>query len=261
MLPLFARKIYYRLKPADNSNWETPFETLRERWGKPPSFRDIRVDSTTLLQMSDEDLFKYWKDARNDITTGPDQFQHRGWYYELYKNAFKNKNLLDVGCGLGFDSVTFATQGAHVTFADISNDNIRVVARICRILDIEANFLYIESLDSLKQLPYNFDVITAFGSLHHAPRSIVIPEIQELISHLQTGGRWLQVAYPKTRWEREGCLPFEQWGKMTDGEETPWAEWYDCNKIHDILGSEFAQVLCYEFHNHDFIFFDFVKTD
>jgi hypothetical protein len=64
----------------------------------------------------------------------------------------------------------------------------------------------------------------AMGSMHNAPVEVMKPEYQELIRHLKIGGRWLQLAYPKTRWIRDGSPSFEDWGPMVDGPGTPWEE-------------------------------------
>lgn len=55
-------------------------------------------------------------------------------------------------------------------------------------------------------------------------------EALDLLSHLKPGGRWMELVYPRERWLREGAPAFEQWGKVTDGERTPWA----------VLGFEFC---------------------
>ena len=72
------------------------------------------------------------------------------------------------------------------------------------------------------------------GSLHNAPESVMKPELQELVRHLKAGGRWLQLAYPVARWEREGSPPFDVWGQMTDGLGTPWCEPYDVPKLLNV---------------------------
>jgi hypothetical protein len=44
---------------------------------------------------------------------------------------------------------------------------------------------------------------------------------------------------------------------MTDGETTPWAEWYDLDKVLTLLEPyEFNVVVAFEFYNGDFIWFD-----
>ena len=49
------------------------------------------------------------------------------------RDFVKGKKVLDIGCGLGFDSIFFAETGATVTFVDIVRENIKLVERICHI--------------------------------------------------------------------------------------------------------------------------------
>ena len=42
----------------------------------------------------------------------------------------------------------------------------------------------------------------------------------------------------------------------------PWAEWYDLDKLLGLFDhARFEVVLCREFHNSDFIWFDLLYTD
>jgi hypothetical protein len=74
---------------------------------------------------------------------------------------------------------------------------------------------------------------------------------------LKVGGRWLQLAYPRSRWIREGRMPFSKWGEHTDPGKTAWCEWYDLPKLLRMLApAKFDVVLSQEFHNGDFNWFD-----
>ena len=79
------------------------------------------------------------------------------------------------------------------------------------------------------------------------------------MEHLPVGGRWIELAYPKARWEREGKMPFEQWGERTDG-GAPWMEWYDLDKVKAMLSpAQFDVVLYSNFFNDDFNWFDLLR--
>ncbi|AGB01504.1 hypothetical protein Metfor_0431 [Methanoregula formicica SMSP] len=239
--------------------WERPFETLREKWGEIPTTRDGRMKTTELLKLSDKDLLKEWSRGKLSRTTDT-EFDIRGWYHVLYSDILKGKKVMDVGSGFAFDGITYAQNGAKVTFVDIVEDNLRVVRRLCEFLELaNVEFLFLKDIDSLKDLDYDYDVIYAAGSLHHAPSSVIKPEAMELLKHLRCGGRWIQLAYPYTRWLKEGELPFNKWGEKTDGFGTPWAEWYDIPKLLKLLEpAKFDVVLCKEFNNSDCIWFDLI---
>jgi len=237
--------------------WHSPYETLRGRWGAVPTTATGITSTSHLVSLSDADLVAEWEGARKDITTGG-EFAHRGWYHTLYADSMNGKKVMDVGSGFGVDPITFAQHGARVTFVDLVETNLKVLERLCKIMGLrEVQFVHLKELDSLKPLDTDYDVIMAMGSLHHAPAEVLGPEIQELHRHLKVGGRWLQLAYPRARWVREGREPFNNWGTITDGSGTPWAEWYDLPKLLKLHEpAKFDVVLYQEFHNGDFNWFD-----
>lgn len=239
-------------------DWTDPFGLLRLKWSEIPA-GNRRINSKQLLDFSDEVLLDLWSKARQESTSGAN-FSVRGWYHTLYKPILKGKKVLDIGSGFGIDGITFAQAGAEVTFLDIVNSNLKVVSRICKFLDLEAvGFFYAENLQSLSTLRQDYDVIWCQGSLVCAPFETVRAEAQELLKHLRADGRWIELALPRNRWEREGRLPFDKWGEKTDG-GAPWIEWYDLDKLLRRLHPlTFDVVLNFEFHNGDFIWFDLLR--
>jgi len=246
-------------EPSDGKGaaWELPYETLRKRWVEVPSGENVFEKTTNLMQLPDDALLAFWEKARKDITTGA-EFAHRGWYHTLYADFMRGKKVMDVGSGFGVDPITFAQHGARVTFVDLVETNLKVLERLCRIMGLkDARFVLLNELGSLRPLDADYDVIMAMGSMHHAPVDILKPEYRELLRHLKVGGRWLQLAYPKARWVRDKRPRFAHWGLTTDGPGTPWAEWYDVEKLLGMFApSEFEVVLYQEFHNSDFNWFD-----
>jgi SAM-dependent methyltransferase len=81
--------------------------------------------------------------------------------------TFKGKEVLDVGCGLGFDSVILARLGFHVKGIDISPvcvERARILARatgvseVCKFEVVDLNFNSIRG---------DYDVIFGRAVLHH----------------------------------------------------------------------------------------------
>ncbi len=235
-------------------------KALRRKWEEVPAGLNDRRSTTDLLHLSDNDLQTFWTRIHQETTTG-DGFAARGWYHELYKDVLRGRRVLDVGSGLGIDGLTFARNGAAVTFVDIVESNLRVIQRLCGIWGLKnAQFHYLNDLQSLDTLPNDFEVIWCQGSMINAPFSFARREAEALLRHLPVGGRWIELAYPRERWQREGKPPFSEWGNMTDGEGTPWMEWYDLDRIQARFEPvEFEVVLQFNFHQDDFNWFDLIR--
>jgi hypothetical protein len=69
-------------------------------------------------------------------------------------------------------------------------------------------------------------------------------------------------AYPFRRWIDQGKLPFDRWGEKTDGAGTPWAEWYDADKlVAQLRPAVFAPVLYCEYRDGAMNCIDLIKVD
>jgi SAM-dependent methyltransferase len=236
------------------------FAALRQKWNEVPVGLGGRRKTADLLKLDDARLKSMWIDTHREATRGPG-YQARGWYQDLYVDVLRGKKVLDVGSGLGIDGITFAKAGATMTYLDIAASNLDLLRRLCGIFDISASFFCLEDLESLNQLPADFDVIWCQGSMLHVPFEFSRREAQRLLQHLRVGGRWIELAYPRERWHRDGAPPFDQWGKYTDGAATPWAQWYDLpTLIARLEPAKFDVVLSFNFHNDDFIWFDLRRT-
>lgn len=242
-------------KPVD---WQKPYETLRAKWVEVPAANFQIWSTKELLALPDEALLAKWQETRAAETGTGSGFEHKGWIHELYGDWMRGKKLMDVGSGFGVDGITYAQRGARVTFVDLAESNLKVLQRLCKILRLDnVQFQQLKDLDSLRTLDADYDVIMGMGSLHNAPVEVMRPEYQELLRHLRIGGRWLQLAYPRVRWERDGRLPFDKWGDLV--ERAPWEEWYDVPKLLSMFQPARLDVVFYrEFYNGEFNWFDLI---
>jgi len=237
-------------------SWNCPYEMLRKRWHIVPVEATSRLSSRELLLLSDRELLAIWDRAFHGTSAGPN-YGIRGWYHDLYRDKLAGLEVLDVGCGLAVSSIHFAEHGARLTFADIVEDNLRVVERLCTLKGLRGRFLHIENAGSFASLSGEFSVVMAIGSLINAPREVIRDEVQAILPHLRPRGRWLHFAYPRARWVRDGKPPFSEWGKYTDGPDTPWMEYHDKETLEYLFAPRPLEIVfeC-EWHNHDFNWFD-----
>ncbi len=208
---------------------------LCNKWKEIPGRRLGRIFSSDCLAFNDKELLEFWEGCSEE-TTIPEV---RGWFQGVYQYQVSGKRLLDIGSGLGIDGIFFAEQGAHVTFSDIISENLELVKRICRLKQIKADFYLIDKFDHF-DFDKEFDLIMAIGSLHHAPFDFVQREVAALLPHLIVGGRFMMLSYPKERFDQYqkdfDVMDQADFGKITDGERTPWAEWYGADRIRGLFG-------------------------
>jgi SAM-dependent methyltransferase len=228
----------------------------REKWREAPRGSDMdgRVFSTDLLARADPDLLSAW-----DAMAARRYAGEIGWLAPLYADSFRGRQVLELGSGLGFDGLRFAEAGAAWTFADIVPDNLAVIRRVAGLKGLEGRvrFHLIGDDLSFAGLPADYDAIWVFGSIHHVPFEIARREALAALGHLKPGGRWMELVYPRERWLREGAPPFEQWGKLTDGDRTPWAEWHDVEKVRRrLFPAPLRTVLDFEFCAQNYRWFD-----
>lgn len=76
---------------------------------------------------------------------------------------WKDKSVLEIGCGLGTDTIEFAKAGASIVAVDSSLNSLYLASQRP---NMPSNTL--RNLDAQRELPDGkFDLVYAFGSLHH----------------------------------------------------------------------------------------------
>jgi SAM-dependent methyltransferase len=231
-------------------------DPYREKWREAPRGSDVdgRIHSGDLLALGDRELLSAW-DAMAARRYGGEL----GWLGTLYLEAFRDRRILELGSGLGFDGLRFAQAEAAWTFADIVPDNLRVVRRVAELkgLAARARFHLIGDDLSFAALPNDYDFVWAFGSIHHVPFDLARRESLDAFGHLKPGGRWMELVYPRERWLREGALEFAKWGALTDGERTPWVEWHDVEKVRRrLFPAPLRTVLDFDFSGQNYRWLD-----
>jgi radical SAM superfamily enzyme YgiQ (UPF0313 family)/SAM-dependent methyltransferase len=229
---------------------------LRNKWQEIPATRQDRAFSSDLLNWPDDKLLEYWEECRRQ-TTAPSV---RGWFQDLYRDDFVGQSIADVGPGVGVDGIYFAQRGAHVTFVDIVEDNLKLLKRICTLKGITADYYFIDDFFSYN-FEKKFDAFLFIGSMINAPFDFTQRQLQAMLQFLRPSGKVLMLGYPKERYVQLGARNCEEFGKLTDGERTPWCEWYDDDKIRALFGPEFKLNWSRNFgaENNEFNWFDLTK--
>ena len=144
------------------------------------------VNSSTNKSITD--VQRYW-DARpcnirhSEKAVGSreyfDEVEARKYFVEPHIPAFadferwRGKRVLEVGCGIGTDSINFARAGAQLTAVDLSSESLRIAAERADVMGVADRIEFIQAnaeelTARLTGEPY--DLVYSFGVVHHTPR-------------------------------------------------------------------------------------------
>lgn len=110
-------------------------------------------------------------------------------------SSFKNKRVLEVGCGIGTDAIQFAKAGALYTGVDLTAMAIKVAKERFEISSQNGDFAQIDA----ENLPFPdnyFDHVYSFGVIHHSPNPKKI--VSQIYRVLKPGGTITVMLYNRT---------------------------------------------------------------
>ena len=84
---------------------------------------------------------------------------------------WRGKKVLEIGCGIGTDSINFARAGADVTVVDLSDESLQLCETRFDVYGLKAHFYLGDAEELSKVVPVeNYALIYSFGVIHHTPR-------------------------------------------------------------------------------------------
>ncbi|MBI3653903.1 MAG: class I SAM-dependent methyltransferase [Acidobacteria bacterium] len=83
-------------------------------------------------------------------------------------NRWRDKAVLEIGCGLGTDAINFARAGAHYTGVDLTERSIELVQRRFDFENLKGE-LRTADAENLPFADNTFDLVYSHGVLHHTP--------------------------------------------------------------------------------------------
>jgi ubiquinone/menaquinone biosynthesis C-methylase UbiE len=106
--------------------------------------------------------------------------------------ASPDNSLLEVGCGMGTDTIVFAKSGFEVTGIDLAPGHLHLAERLFELYHTPGKFLQ----GNAEDLPFpnqKFGCVYSFGVLHHTPNTL--GAIHEIHRVLKPGGRGVIMLY------------------------------------------------------------------
>jgi ubiquinone/menaquinone biosynthesis C-methylase UbiE len=157
--------------------------------------------------------FQYVRDRNLGIGT-PEFFAHIRPWMNPYKfpwimeriehqaKLLRGKHLLEIGCGMGFDSLEFLKRGVRVTATDLTPSAIRLAGRHFEIEQVKPQEVRVENVLQLSFRDNTFDAVWANGVLHatgdtrraiQEVRRVLKPGGRAIISHFYRKPSWMYV--------------------------------------------------------------------
>jgi 2-polyprenyl-3-methyl-5-hydroxy-6-metoxy-1,4-benzoquinol methylase len=143
--------------------------------------------TTTFSETSIERVREYWNNRPCNLrhSTAPigtreyfDQVEARKYLVEPHIPGFAHyqrwagQRVLEIGCGLGTDTISFARAGAHITAVDLSGRSIELARQRAHVFGLQDRIQFVEAnAERLSEFvpPAPYDLVYSFGVIHHTP--------------------------------------------------------------------------------------------
>jgi 2-polyprenyl-3-methyl-5-hydroxy-6-metoxy-1,4-benzoquinol methylase len=150
-----------------------------------------------------------------------DEVEARKYRVEPHIPAFaeferwRGKRVLEIGCGIGTDTVNFARHGADVTSVDLSEKSVELARQRTEVYGVKDRVHFYrgnaEELSSFVPVtPY--DLIYSFGVIHHTPHPDRV--LEELRAYVHPGTTIKIMVYHRRSWKVLGILLGEGYGRF-----------------------------------------------
>ena len=162
--------------------------------------------------VSIEDVKKYWSIQPCNIKHSNESIENTKFFEDVSKkrytvephilsfmelDKFKNKKVLEVGCGIGTDSQTFAENECIYKGIDLTDNAINICKKRFDLLKLKGEF----EVQNIEEYSTNekFDLIYSFGVLHHTPN--IEKAIENCYNMLNDDGVFKLMLYAKNSWK------------------------------------------------------------
>ncbi len=136
-----------------------------------------------------------------------DEVEARKYFVEPHIPLFaefekwKGKKVLEIGCGIGTDTINFARAGAQVTAVDLSTESLALAKKRAEVFGLDNITYYQANAEQLSDyVPVErYDLVYSFGVIHHTPH----PErvIEQIHKYIDKDSIFKIMVYHRTSWK------------------------------------------------------------
>ncbi len=116
---------------------------------------------------------------------------------------WRGKKVLEIGCGIGTDTINFARAGAEVTAVDLSAESINLATKRAEVMGLSDRIDFFEAnAEHLADFipAQKFDLVYSFGVIHHSPNPGKIVE-QVRANFVHTDSTLKLMVYYRYSWK------------------------------------------------------------
>jgi len=116
-------------------------------------------------------------------------------------DKWSNKKVLEVGCGIGTDAISFLNAGADYYGIDISEESVSLTKRRLEVYGYDSSRITCINAEELTNIfsENTFDLVYAFGTIHHMANKDKV--LEEIYTVLKDTGRLKVMLYAKESWK------------------------------------------------------------
>jgi SAM-dependent methyltransferase len=148
---------------------------VQKQWDRDPC-------GANCVTSESDDTLSYYRAVREHRYT-----QYAPWFDAVVRfAAVREKDVLEIGVGLGSDHARFASKGNRMTALDLSREHLRRTHRHLTLERLATKPVYGDG----EEMPFadeSFDVVYTFGVLHHTPN--IETAVGEIHRVLRPGGK------------------------------------------------------------------------
>jgi ubiquinone/menaquinone biosynthesis C-methylase UbiE len=117
-------------------------------------------------------------------------------------DRWAGKKVLEIGCGMGTDTMRFARAGAEVTAVDLSERSLDLARQRSQVFGLADQITFVHSnAEELQGVPDSpvYDLIYSFGVIHHTPNPRRV--LEQARRRLAPGGEVKVMVYHRRSWK------------------------------------------------------------